>query len=116
MAFRKGDSIQIHFILLPWGDHNDTDDANVRYVREDSALRPVTVTARTGSVTEDAYLPNVRAESNAAEFTVTGGRNRNVVRIDGFTVFGTPVIYEVKNGTELRYDPSYYAYDGYCIH
>lgn len=116
VAFRKGDSIQIHFILLPWGDHNDTDDANVRYVREDSALRPVTVTARTGSVAEDAYLPNVRAESNAAEFTVTGGRNRNVVRIDGFTVFGTPVIYEVKNGTELRYDPSYYAYDGYCIH
>jgi lipoprotein len=116
MTFRKGDSIKINFILLPWGDHNDTADANVRYVREDSVLHPLTINVLQGKAIEDDYLPTVRAESNLAEFTLTGGRNCNAVRIDGFTKFGTPVIYEVKNGVEVLYNPSKYAYDGYAIH
>lgn len=116
LTFRKGDSIKLDFILLPWGDHNDTADTNVRYVREDSVLAPIAVTALQGNVIADDYLPNIRAEANRAEFTLTGGRNRNAVRIDGFTKFGTPVIYEVKNGVEVPYVPSHFAYDGYCVH
>ncbi len=116
IAFRKGDSIKINFILLPWGNYRDTDDANVRYVREDSVLSPVAITALQGTVVPDDYLPTIRATSNQAAFRVTGGRNRNAVRIDGFTKFGTPVIYETVNGVEVPYDPSNYAYDGYCIH
>lgn len=116
MTFRKGDSIKINFILLPWGDHNDTADANVRYVREDSVLHPLAINVLQGKAIEDDYLPAARAESNLAEFTLTGGRNCNAVRIDGFTKFGTPVIYEVKNGVEVPYNPSNYGYDGYAIH
>ena len=84
-TFKKGDKIQMDFILLPDGSHNDKHDDNVRMVREDSALNPLKIEAITGTVVKDAYIPRIKCENNRAEFRITGGRNNNVVCVDGFT-------------------------------
>ncbi len=84
LNFKAGDRIRIDFILLPWGAGDENDDANVLRVREDSALRPWSVTATQGSVAPDAYLPIIQSEGGRAQFTLTGGRNNNAVRVSGF--------------------------------
>ena len=41
VKFRKGDYINLDFILLPYGSFKVKSDDNVRYVREDSCLKPL---------------------------------------------------------------------------
>lgn len=114
--FKKGDKITIDLILLPYGSHLDKDDDNVRYVREDSALNPLKVEAIKGTVVPDTYLPRVLCVNNQAEFKITGGRNNNVVRIDGFTNIKKPSIYEMIDGNWVPVEFSVHDYDGYTVH
>lgn len=115
VSFKKGDTIKLNFILLPWGSYRDTDDKNVRTVFEDSVKNPIRITAQEGTVVPDDYLPVVRTDQNSATFTLTGGRNRSTVRIDGFTKFGKPTIYEIRNGVKYLYVTSKNSYDGYTV-
>ena len=104
-------------MLLPWGTGTEEDDGRVRAVREDSAVKPVKVTAVTGEVEDDALVPTVRAENGVAEVTVTGGRNNIAIRFNGFTSMECPEVY-VKDGNNwvLASVCSENGYDGYGIH
>lgn len=115
--FKPGDSIKLNLVLLPWGTGTEEDDSRVRAVREDSLIKPVKVTALTGEAEEDALVPTVRAENGVAEITVTGGRNYNVVRFNGYEKLECPEIY-VKNGDvwERASVNSVNGYDGYTVH
>ena len=116
ITFMPGDSITIDMILLPWGtgkeDHND----NVLYVREDSAIKPMTLTAHTGEVIEDAFIPTIRAEDGVAEFSISGGRNNTAIKIMGFTELESPKVYVVNGeNRELVSFASENGYDGYQV-
>lgn len=116
LSFRKGDSIEIDMILLPWGTGRETDDANARAVREDSALNPFAVTAATGALVADAFLPTVQAENGAAEFTLSGGRNNAAVTVKGFTSLKAPqILVKTENGWAPYAIASVHGYDGYEI-
>jgi hypothetical protein len=114
--FKKGDYIELDFILLPYGSYNDLHDDNVRYVREDSALKPLKIEAIKGEVVKDAYLPRIKCVDNQAEFTISGGRNNNAVRIDGFTNIKKPRIYELVDGEYVPIEFFVHEYDGYSVH
>lgn len=111
-SFKAGDSIKLTLILLPWGVGYEENDSTVLTVREDSALKPVTITATKGEVKADKLVPTVIAENNEAEFTVTGGRNNIAVRVDGFTSLECPEI--TMNGEKLNLASSN-GYDGYSV-
>ena len=117
IEFKKGDSINIDMILFPWGTGTEETDTQVLSVREDSALKPVTVTAQTGSVSDDTFIPVVNCENNTAEFTVKGGRNNIAVRVNGFSELKCPEIQiKTQNGFEKLDVSSVNGYDGYTVH
>lgn len=112
IAFKKGDSIKLDLILLPWGNGDEPDDSNVLTVREDSILKPLT--AVNGE--NDGYVPTVKAQNNEAVITVKGGRNNNVIRADGFTSMKKPTVYiKTADGWEEYNISSSCGYDGYMI-
>ena len=113
---KKGDKLVLDVILLPWGSHEDTDNAGTLKVREDSVLNPISVEAVTGTVIEDTWLPHIQCKDNTAEFTLSGSDNNNVVRIEGFTKLCKPLI-EKKNadGSWSEYVTGNHSYDGYSV-
>lgn len=117
LSFKKGDSIEINMILLPWGVGRETNDNTVMAIREDSAINPVKTTAKVGTVVDDAYLPRVKAENNEAVFTVSGGKGNIAVRADGFKSMLKPEIYILSDGQWQPYEvASSNGYDGYTVH
>lgn len=115
VKFKKGDYIRLDFILVPWGTGTDTDDSNVQYVRQDSVFNKLKITAQTGTVVEDTYIPIVKADNNAAEFTLSGGRNRFTVRIDGITSMSGISIQEKTGSGWTEYVINEKDFDGYQI-
>lgn len=117
LTFMPGDSIKLSLVLLPWGAGTEKNDNNVRAVREDSALKPVTLTAVTGTVEDDKLVPTVRAENGVAEVSVTGGRNYNVIRFNGYENLECPEVY-IKDGDSWLQASvcSDNGYDGYTVH
>ncbi len=115
MQFKAGDHIYIDFILLPWGTGTSDTDENVQYVIQDSVINPVRIEAVKGSVTEDTYLPVIKAEGNEAEFTLSGGRNKIAVRIDGMTSISGITVRDTTGGGDKEYVISTTDYDGYQI-
>ena len=117
ITFKPGDSIKLNLVLLPWGQGKEENDSNVRAVREDSGTKAVKVTAITGTLEDDALVPTIRVDNNVAEIKVTGGRNNNIVRFNGFTELECPTIY-IKDGNNWIEATvcSENGYDGYGIH
>ena len=114
VSFKAGDIIKIDFILLPWGNGNETTDENVQRVREDSVLNSARVTD--GNSLDDTYIPTVEASDNYSEFTVKGGRNNIAVRVNGFTSYQKPNIFVWENGEWIGFDSSSVnGYDGYTV-
>ena len=143
--FKAGDSFVINGILLPWGSQELEDvydkvidettgekyqDKNVRDVREDSLLNPMTVTPVKDCervVLEDSiFLPRAKTTNGkSAEFTVKGGNNNIAVRVYGFNKLTVPTVEELVDGEwktiELssanHKDQSGYSnvYDGYTV-
>lgn len=112
ITFKKGDSIKIDLLLLPWGTGKEDNDSNVIKVREDSCLKPLV--SLNGK--NDGYVPTAKAENNEAVVTVKGGRGNNVIRVDGFTSMKKPIV-EVKtaDGWQNYNISSSCGYDGYMI-
>lgn len=112
ITFKKGDSIKINLLLMPWGSGAEADDATVLKVREDSALKPLV--SLNGE--NDGYVPTAKAQNNEAVITVKGGRGNNVVRVDGFTSMKKPTV-EIKtaSGWQTYNISSSCGYDGYMI-
>ncbi len=117
ITFRKGDTIELNLILLPWGVGTEENYDTVLKVREDSALKPITVTASKGTVVYDDILPVVKAENDEAIFTVKGGRNNNAVTVQGLTSMLAPEIEILQNGEWVKYDTSTseHGFDGYTV-
>jgi len=116
VTFKAGDSITLDLVLLPWGTGREETDSNVQTVREDSALKPLTVTADVGTVENDRTVPTVTAKDNTAMFTLTGGRNNNAVRVNGFTGLACPTVELLRNGGWEKVNlASACGYDGYTV-
>ncbi|MCR5056081.1 MAG: hypothetical protein K6B54_04150 [Clostridia bacterium] len=116
LAFKKGDTMKFVFILLPFGVADQKDDHNVDYVIEDSIVNPWRVlSVTTGEAVYDDYIAVVNCENNVAEFTVTGGRNANAVRVNGFTKLVRPKIQELVNGEWVDYVYNVKEFDGYQV-
>ncbi len=117
ITFRKGDTIELNLVLLPWGVGTEESYETVLKVREDSALKPITLTAEKGTVVEDDILPIVKADDNEAVFTVKGGRNNNALTVTGLTSMKAPRIEILNNGEWVKYETasSEHGYDGYTV-
>ena len=151
VTLKAGDTVTINAILLPWGSHELNDgkidvengnyeytmyldeaqtvqymDKNVRDVRENTLLNPLTVTSDTDEVLESVYLPKVKSsDGKTAEFTLSGGANNVAVRIYGFEMLTAPKIEEYIDGEWVEYVVSssespdrlgyYHYYDGYGV-
>ena len=116
LSFKKGDTITVNLVLLPYGNVEQAHCDNVIRVYNDSAVKPMTVKTVKGTVTEDPFMAIITAVNNQAEFTLSGSRNLNAVRINGFTGDKKPVIEELVDGSWVVYDTSVEAFDGYAAH
>ena len=134
VSFKKGDSIKINAIIMPWGSYQSVYDSpdfapdrNVRDVRENSMLHPVIATADNDCVVLDSpFMPKLRSENGkSAEFTLSGGENNIAVRIYGFDKVAVPSVFEKVNGEWIPYELSSkntpdvagisHSYDGYNV-
>jgi len=116
LEFKAGDHIRLDLILLPWGTGFETDDANARAVREDSALHPLALTASVGTVVTDAVLPTIACDNGLAQFTLSGGANNSSVRVNGFASPVCPALERSNGGTWEPVDlASANGYDGYTV-
>ena len=131
LNFKKGDKISLNLIIVPWGsqlsDYDRVDpDWNVREIRNNTILDPMTITAIDGEVVESVYLPRIKSlNGKSAEFTLSGGENNVTVEIQGMKNIARPVIYELVNGEWVEFVVSSkdtpdnggnaHDYDGYMI-
>ena len=136
VTLKAGDSITINAILLPWGSqemegtYDDIQDKNVRDVRADMALRPVTITpVENAEVVESVYLPRVKTTNGTeAIFTISGDESNQTIRVDGFTMLTDPKIqewseieskwvdYAVCSATTPDVNGDGHSYDGYGVY
>ena len=119
VTLKAGDEITINMILMPWGSQNTAKDdiSNVLNVRNDTCLNPIKVDVKTGSLLSDVYMPQIKAEGEVAEFTLSGADNNMAIRVYGFASYEKPVIEEYVNGAWVTYDvASKNGYDGYMAH
>ena len=156
VEFKAGDKITINFILMPWGSQELEDDPanrlnqshatgyteytystvledgtlymdkNVRDVRENTLLNPLTVTSETDEIIESPFLPRVKSkDGKTAEFTLSGGENNVTVRVYGFEKLTAPKVEEFVNGEWVEYvlsskdtpdvSGNLHYYDGYMV-
>jgi len=129
-TLKTGDTFKINCILMPWGSQESDytlEDKNVRDVRENTLLDPLTATpVENCTVIESDYLPKLRVTNGReATFTLSGASNNSAVELYGFNKLGIPEVYEMIGGEEVRYNLSseYYrdingngqSYDGYGV-
>ena len=128
---KKGDVFEIEMILLPWGSQESGNDRNVRVVRENTLISPITVTADENCAVVSGDIPTVRSEDGkSASFTLAppafkGDGVNMTVRVQGMKKLTAPVIYEKIDGEWQIYEVSSakkpdrsgnaYAYDGYGV-
>lgn len=140
VTLQPGDYIHVDLILMPWGDNTSMDDENVRLVRENTLIHPITASSEKDVVMEDVWMAKVRSANGAsAEFTISGGcdnteregfaskghtgyktyydRDYNVtVRVYGLHEFGTLGLYELIDGAWTPVETaSEWGYDGYAV-
>lgn len=120
--FKKGDTIHVDLILLPFGLVGQDDCQNVVNVYQDSVVNAIKTEAQVGKVVEDTYLPTVMSKDNVAEFTLTGGLADNgegvnyAVKVQGFDKLTNPKVYEKVNGEWMPYEyATELGYDGYGV-
>ena len=132
VTLKAGDSFVINAIITPWGDetlnYDEVGDKNVRDIRTNTCLNPLTVTAGShAEIIESVFLPKVKTTNGKdATFTLKDGQNNVAVRVYGFTGLTAPKIQE-KVGDEWvdyrissaykpdRFGNAFY-YDGYSVH
>ncbi|MCL2512828.1 MAG: hypothetical protein FWF08_02910 [Oscillospiraceae bacterium] len=117
LSFKAGDTISVQLILLPWGKVSEKQNGNLEAVRFDSAVNRYKAVAAVGEVLGDKIVPTVKADNNEAEFTLTGGKDKQSVRVNGFTSNECPSI-EAFDGTNwVPVDlASANGYDGYTVY
>ena len=103
VTLKKGDTFTINAIVMPWGSH-ETDysaknpDQNVLDVRQNTLIDPLKVDVAVGENVSSIFLPQIKAQNDTAEFTLSGGENNISLRVYGFSALTVPKIYEKING------------------
>ena len=122
VSFKKGDTISVDLILLPFGTIGQDDCNNVVNVYRDSVENALELTAAVGIAGADTWIPTMVAEDNVAEFTLKGGTSQGTpevnyaIKVQGFDKLAVPKIYEKVNGTWVPYNfATELGYDGYGI-
>lgn len=122
VSFKKGDTISVDLILLPFGTIGQDDCNNVVNVYRDSVENALELTAAVGIAGADTWIPTMVAEDNVAEFTLKGGTSQGTpevnyaIKVQGFDKLAVPKIYEKVNGTWVPYSfATELGYDGYGI-
>lgn len=132
VTLKAGDAITIYAIIMPWQYYDVYDelepDKNVRRVRENTLLDPLTLTAGDNcEKIESVFLPKAKTtDGKSATFTLSGGHNNVAVRIYGFDKLTVPVVEELVDGEWVTIDLSSfstpdnfgygYFYDGYGVY
>ena len=136
ITLKKGDSIKINCILMPWGSqetvydgsNGKAPDQNVLDVRQNSIFDPLRAEAvKDCEVIDTAFLPTLNSTNGStAEFTIKGGNDNCAVRIGGFDKLTVPKIYELIDGewVAVKLSSAYHSlnqdttrkYDGYGVH
>ena len=132
VTLKKGDRFTIHALLLPWGSqelegkYDTVQDEQVREVRRNTLLDPLTVKSDTDEIIESAFLPRIRSkDGKSATFTLSGGENNVAVKVYGFDKVTAPVVEKLENGKWVEYTISSkdtpdkagnaHYYDGYSV-
>ena len=116
VTFKKGDTIHLDLILMPWGIGIEEHCENVKAVREDSCVNRLRITEADGATVNDEIIPTAFCVDNSAQFTVTGGGNNSVVKLKGFTRFGKLRVEELRDGEWTPVElASVWGYDGYGV-
>ena len=134
VTLKAGDTFTINAIIMPWGwqggDYErDDPDWNVREVRENSCLAPLTATAIENCevLEESVFLPKLTSTNGKnATFTLSGGENNVTVRIYGFDILTAPKVeeliddewteYVLNSSTTPDVSGNLHYYDGYGVH
>ena len=112
VTLKKGDTITINAIVMPWGDeeldYSVVGDKNVRDVRENTCLNPLTpIAGANAEIIESVFLPRIKTTNGAsATFTLKGGQNNVAVRVYGFNKLTVPKIQEYVDGAWVDYQVS----------
>lgn len=123
VSFKAGESYEIDLILLPYGgSYQDKSYTSVENVYEDSVTKKLALTADIGTA-EDDVIPTVAAKNNEAEFTVSGGNNKNAasgvnytMKVTGFTDNFLPAVYKKTGDQWEEYDyATELGWDGYTV-
>jgi hypothetical protein len=111
VTFKRGDSVRLRFILLPWGTYRDKDDRNMRSLRgeEEHELMDTVV----GRAVRRKWIPTVRAEDGRAEFALSGGSNHVAFAVEGFRSYDSPVVWKWLDGRWQPQERAVNGYDGY---
>lgn len=127
VTLKPGDTMKLNMVIVPWGWSTSTDDQNMREVRLNTCLYPLTYTVEKGEKIESTYMPRIKStDGKSAEFTLAGGSNNVAVRVYGFDKMTAPKIYEKINGKWEEYvicsinNPdkigNKHYYDGYSVY
>ena len=107
VTLKKGDTLDLNIIVIPWGSHLSQNADNLAYVRETSAIDPFKITAVEGEIIDSVYMPRIRtANGKSAVFTLSGGANNVAVRAYGFEKLTSPQVYELIGGEWVKYELS----------
>lgn len=121
VSFKKGDTVNADVIFLSYGKVGQIHCDNVKKVYEDSVVNAIKISAMTGKVVTDGYIPTIMAENNTATFALAGGVNGEetvnyAVKVTGCTKLAKPKVYEYVNGEWVeRVLSSECGYDGYSV-
>ena len=122
VSFKRGDTVSVDLILLPFGKIGQDDCNNVVNVYRDSVQNAIQVSAAVGTAGTDPWIPTVVAANNVAEFTLTGGVSQGTpsvnyaIKVQGFDKLAVPKIYEKVNGQWVPYAfATELGYDGYGV-
>ena len=131
VTLKKGDTFTINAIIMPWGSHltdysAEHPDRNVLDVRQNTLIDPLKVDVTVGENVSSIFLPQIKAQNNVAEFTLSGGENNIALRVYGFDKLTVPKIYEKVDGKWVEYKVSslnnpdnkghHHYYDGYMVY
>ena len=151
VTLKAGDKLTVNAIVMPWGSQQYEDgivkpeegnyeydmvineatgelymDKNVRDVRENTLLKPLTATSETDEIIASPFLPQIKSKNGkTAQFTLTGGENNVTVKISGFDMLTAPkveelvgdewVTYELNSANNPDKNGYYHHYDGYSV-
>ena len=125
LELKKGDTMHLEVILLPFGDEGKMEEIgdNVIKVYNDSVVNELSLIPLVGDNVSDSFVPTVKAKDDVSEFMVANGTYKNYevtysLKVNGFTKLGRPTIDKMNNNTSTYESYNFSTdllYDGYAV-